>query len=160
MYQTKNLTTMNTADYKKILMTAIGNEIEAYEFYANAANKSNDANLKSIFTELAEEEKKHKILLESFLKNESTQMNFHTSSDYKISESTELPELTTSMSFKDGVALAMKKEEEAMMMYRQFAEASVDQPQKNTFNQLAIMEQGHKVKLEELYNNTAYIEVW
>ena len=151
---------MNTADYKKILTSAIGNEIEAYEFYANAASKTNDANLKSIFAEFAEEERKHKVLLESFLKNETTAMNFHTSSDYKISESVKLPALTTNMSFKDGVALAMKKEEEAMTMYRQFAEASVDKAQKDTFNQLAIMEQGHKVKLEELYNNTAYIEVW
>jgi rubrerythrin len=151
---------MGTIDYMKILETAIGNEIEAYEFYANAAKKSNDINLKAIFNELAEEEMKHKLQLEAFLKNESKQMNFHAGADYKVSESVELPKLTADMSFADGVALAMKKEEEAMVMYQQFANASVDANQKNIFQQLAIMEQGHKIKLEGLYTNTAYIEAW
>ena len=151
---------MNTSDYKRILKSAIGNEIEAYEFYTNVVSKSSNANLKAIFTELAEEENKHKVILESFLNNESTQMNFQTTSDYKISESVELPKLTTSMSFTDGIALAMKKEEEAMTMYQQFANASMDPAQKNTFLQLAKMEQGHKVKLEGLYNNSAYNEIW
>jgi len=151
---------MNAADYKRILKMAIDNEIEAYEFYASAARKSADSNLKAIFLELSEEEMKHKVLLEAFLKNESAQMNFHTSADYKISESVELPKLTPQMSFADGVALAMKKEEEAMNMYQQFADASVDANQKNTFLQLAKMEQGHKKKLEDLYTNTAYVEAW
>jgi len=151
---------MNTADYKRILQTAIGNEIEAYEFYTSAAGKSSDANLKSIFAELAEEEMKHKVLLESYLNNEKAQMNFHNTPDYKIAESVKLPKLTANMSFADGVALAMKKEEEAMVMYQQFADASVDTNQKNAFLQLAKMEQGHKIKLEGLYTNTAYTEVW
>jgi len=151
---------MNTADYKRILKTAIGNEIEAFEFYESAAKKSNDTNLKSIFAELADEEMKHRILLESFLNDEAGKMSFSNSPDYKISESVELPKLTTNMSFADGVALAMKKEEEAMSMYQQFADASTDTDQKNTFLQLAKMEQGHKIKLERLYTNTVYTEVW
>lgn len=151
---------MQTTDYKKILATAIGNEIEAYEFYASAAKKSNDSNLKAIFTELAEEEMKHKVLLESFLKNEALTMKFQSTTDYKVSESVELPKLSPTMSFAEGIALAMKKEEEAMVMYQQFANASANPNQKNTFLQLAKMEQGHKTKLEGLYTNTAYIEVW
>lgn len=151
---------MNTTDYKKILKTAIGNEVEAFEFYSSAAKKSKDANLKGIFSELADEEMKHKILLESFLSNEKSQMNFHNAPDYKISESVELPRLTAEMSFAEGIALAMKKEEEAMEMYQQFANASSNADQKNAFLQLAKMEQGHKIKLEGLYTNTAYTEVW
>jgi rubrerythrin len=147
-------------NYKKILETAVGNEVEAYEFYINAAKKLTDANLKAIFTELAEEEMKHKHLLEGYLKNEKLEMNFHAGADYKVSEMVELPKLTPQMSFTDGVALAMKKEEEAMEMYKQFASASSDPAQKNAFEQLAIMEQGHKTKLEGLYTNSAYIEAW
>jgi len=62
------------------------------------------------------------------------------------------------MSYVDGIALAMKKEEEAMKMYTKFAEASIDADLKNTFSQLAKMEKGHKLKLETLYNNSAYNE--
>ena len=151
---------MNNSDYKEILATAIGNEVEAYEFYLNAVSKTNDTNLKAIFNELAQEELKHKVLLESFLKNVGSTMNFHSGPDYKISESVELPKLSSKMSFAEGVALAMKKEEEAMNMYMQFAQASIDLEHKKTFEQLAIMEQGHKAKLESLYTNTAYIEAW
>jgi len=151
---------MTTEEYKKILLMAIDNELEAYEFYHSAAAKSVDAGLKEIFAELADEEMKHKKLIESFVSDFSTKMNFHNSTDYKVSESVELPKLTTTMSFADGIALAMKKEEEAMVMYTNFAEASANTDQKNTFLQLAKMEQGHKIRLENLYNNAAYNEIW
>ena len=149
---------MNDTSFKSTLSMAINNEIEAYEFYKYAANKSKDANLKTIFAELAEEELKHQHLLESFLKNGIEKMHFQDSVDYKISETIELPKLTTDMSYVDGIALAMKKEEEAMKMYTKFAEASIDADLKNTFLQLAKMEKGHKLKLETLYNNSAYNE--
>jgi rubrerythrin len=150
-----------STDYKGILKMAINNEVEAYEFYKQAETKSKDGNLKSIFAELAGEEMKHKKTLEGFLNNEALELNFSVSGpDYKIAESLELPKLTSDMSFSDGVALAIKKEQEAMDMYQQFADASINQAQKNTFLELAKMELGHKVKLEELYNNTAYNEVW
>lgn len=151
---------MNT-DYKKILEMAIGNEIEAFEFYSQAASKSKDVNLKSIFTELAEEEMKHKKTLEGFLHNNSLKFHFQVSSqDYKIAESIELPKLSNEMSFADGVALAIKKEQEAKEMYQKFADASVDQAQREIFLELTTMELGHKLKLEELYATTAYVEAW
>lgn len=151
---------MTANDYKNILQMAIANEIEAYEFYLNAANKSKNANLKATFTELAEEEKKHKVTLEAFINNETKQMHFKETADYKISESIELPKLTANMSFADGLALAMKKEEEAMKMYQDFANASDNNAQKEMFVQLAIMEKGHKTRLEDIYSSTAYTEVW
>ncbi len=151
---------MDSTEYKKILTMAINNEIEAYEFYSSAAEKSKTANLKATFKELADEELNHKKTLEHFVNNESKQMQFQNVADYKLSESVELPKLTSEMSFADGIALAMKKEEEAMLMYTKFAEISSTQEQKEIFLQLAKMEQGHKTRLEDLYSNTAYTEVW
>ncbi|MBE0639234.1 MAG: ferritin family protein [Bacteroidales bacterium] len=150
-----------STDYKKILEMAIGNEIEAHDFYMHAASRSKNELLKSIFTELAEEEEKHKRTLEGFLNNQSLKLNFHvTAPDYKIAETIELPKLTTEMSFADGVALAIKKEQEAMEMYQKFADASSDVEQQKIFLELATMELGHKVKLEDIYVDTAYKEVW
>jgi rubrerythrin len=60
----------------------------------------------------------------------------------------------------DAIALAMKREEEAMDMYKEFAAISIDEGQKETFLSLATMEQGHKTKLEDLYVGTAFPEVW
>lgn len=150
-----------SSDYKKILEMAIGNEVEAYEFYQQAAAKSKSENLKAIFSELAGEEMKHKKTLEGFLQNEALKLNFHVSNpDYKVAETLELPKLTPEMSFAEGVALAIKKEQEAMEMYQKFADASTDVSQKKIFKELANMELGHKVKLEEVYVSTAYVEVW
>ncbi len=160
-FLTKNNNNMNNADYHRILKMAIQNEIEAYEFYLSASLKAKSDNLKGTFRELAEEELNHKRTLEGFVMNESLKLNFKAStSDYKIAESTELPPLTSDMSFAEGIALAMKKEEEAMLMYQGFADAIENQNEKEVFLQLAIMEQGHKVRLENIYTNAAYTEVW
>ena len=87
-------------------------------------------------------------------------MSFKENKDYQISETVEEKALSTSMNFKDAIALAMKKEEEAMNMYKQFAEASDDDKQRKTFEELVKMEQQHKTRLEDIYVNAAYTEVW
>lgn len=151
---------MNSEEYKKILSGAIGNEIEAHEFYKSAAEKSVNSNLKRIFKELADDELKHQRLLENYLNDEKVQLSFTNVADYKVSESVKLPQLTATMSYTDGIALAMKKEEEAMRMYQEFAEVTTDTHKKNIFLQLADMEKNHKSRLEDMYTNSAYNETW
>ncbi len=147
-------------NYKEILAMAIKNEVEAYEFYKDAAEKVSNSMLKDTFEELAKEETSHKLLLEGYLANEGQKMSFVESADYKVSESVELQTLSTEIAFKDAIALAMKKEQEAMELYQSFADMSATAEQKNTFLQLATMEQGHKVRLEGIYTNAAFAEAW
>jgi len=151
---------MHIEMYKKILGMAIENEIEAAEFYQCVHDKTQDAKLQSIFDGLAEEERNHRALLECFLADESRPMKFKAVHDYKVSETVEMPRLSMEMKPVDAIALAMKKEEEAMSMYREFAEASHDAGQKDVFENLARMEQSHKTKLEDLYTSMAFPEVW
>ncbi|MBP8633285.1 MAG: ferritin family protein [Synergistaceae bacterium] len=148
-------------NYKEILKMAVGNEVEAYEFYRDAAAKMKDPAMKKTFMELADEESGHKVLLEGYLNNEMKDMKFSEEKDYKVAETVEAPQaLSTDMAFKDAIALAMKKEQEAMEMYQQFADASEGAKQKETFLELAKMEKGHKVRLEGIYTDIAFIEVW
>jgi len=148
-------------NYKEILKMAVGNEVEAYEFYRDAAAKMKDPAMKKTFQELADEESGHKVLLEGYLSNEMKDMKFSDEKDYKVAETVEAPQtLSTDMAFKDAIALAMKKEQEAMEMYQQFADASEGAKQKETFLELAKMEKGHKVRLESIYTDIAFIEVW
>lgn len=146
--------------YKDILAMAVENEVEAHEFYKAAAEKIQDKNLKKTFEDLAQEETKHKVLLQGYLKNDMKTMKFKENKDFQLSETVEEKTLSTDMSFKDAIALAMKKEEEAMNMYRQFAEASEEEKQKETFEELVKMEQQHKTRLEDIYSNAAFVEVW
>lgn len=148
-------------NYKEILKMAVANEVEAYEFYRDAAAKMKDPSMKKTFEELADEESGHKVLLEGYLSNEMKNMKFNEEKDYKVAETVEAPQtLSTDMAFKDAIALAMKKEQEAMEMYQNFADASEGAKQKETFLELAKMEKGHKVRLEDIYTNVAFIEVW
>ena len=58
---------MKAEDAKKIIATAIDREVEAYTFYRTVSDRVKDPALKSLFDELAGEEKKHRVFLEGFL---------------------------------------------------------------------------------------------
>lgn len=151
---------MQSENYKKILAFAVENEVEAYEFYKGVAEKTQDANLKQIFEELASEEKGHEQLLQGFLATGANPLIFVETADYKVAETIDKPKLSLEMKPVDAIALAMKNEAEAMEMYQKLAENSTDADQKEMFLNLAKMEQGHKTRLEDLYTNMAFPEVW
>lgn len=151
---------MNKEEFKSIIAFAVDNEVEAYEFYRDAALKIKDEQLKATFENLAKEELEHKKFLEDFLKSGSEEITLDVDQDYKIAETLDSPELSTDMSFADAIALAIKKEEEAMIMYNNLAQACLDQEEKDLFLGLEEMERTHKVKLEEIYLEVGYSEVW
>ncbi len=151
---------MNQNEYKKIISLAIEREVEAYTFYRAISDKAKDKNLKSIFKKLAEEEQEHRRTLEEFLTKTSDIMHFSESKDYKIVDALLTPSLTADIKPVEGIVIAIKNELEAMQMYTQLANASTEAAQKNVFLELASMERGHKSKLEDIYTNMAFPEVW
>ena len=151
---------MGNKDLRSIIDFAVENELEAYEFYKDAADKVADDFLKETFQDLAADELEHKEFLENFLESEVEEIELREVSDYKISETIDKPELSVEMKFVDAIALAIKNEEEAMFMYKSLAEACVDNQHEKLFLGLMEMEKMHKAKLEEIYLNVAYAEVW
>ncbi len=151
---------MNQDEYRKIISNAISQESEAFAYYNAVSEKAKDAGIKRLFKDLAGEEAGHKRTLESFLKRETDKMHFAESKDYKIADALPTPPLTPDLKPVDGIVIAIKKELEAMQMYTQLAGASADGEQKNIFLELASMERGHKSKLEDIYTNMAFPEVW
>ena len=150
---------MQLEQFKKIIGTAIKAEVEAFEFYSAAAAKVEGASLKAIFNELAAEERQHKAFLEKLL-TQVKPASLDAKQDYKVSESVEKPQLSVRMKPVDAIALAMKNEDEAMRMYTELAKASVERDQKDMFVSLAQMEQGHKIRLEAMYTDMAFVEAW
>ena len=151
---------MKSANLRSIIDFAVENELDAYEFYRDAAEKVDDDFLRETFEDLASEELEHKKFLQEFLVSEVEEIRLKEFSDYKISETIDKPELTVAMKFSDAIALAIKNEEEAMFMYQSLAEACVDKEHEKLFMGLMEMEKMHKAKLEEIYLNVAYGEVW
>ncbi len=151
---------MKSEDFKKIISLAIDREVEAYTFYKTVGDKVKDKNLKSLFTELAGEEKKHREFLQDFLAKEGKTMKFEAAPDYKVYETLKTPALTADLKPLDGLTLAIKKELEAMQMYTRLAGASADPQQQMLFTGLANMESQHKARLEDIYVNMAFPEAW
>ena len=151
---------MNQDEFKKIMLRAIDNEVEAYTYYRTVSDKVKDKKLKDLFDGLAKDEAKHKLTLEGFLTKAPEKLHFAESKDYKVVDAIPTPPLTPDLKPIDGIVIAIKKELEAMQMYTQLANASADGEQKNIFLELASMERGHKSRLEDIYTNMAFPEVW
>jgi rubrerythrin len=151
---------MKADDAKKIISLAIEREVEAYTFYRTVADKVKDPALKKIFTELAGEEKQHREFLQGMLSKDVAKMNFDAKKNYKVVDAMATPPLSVDMKPLDGIIVSIKKELEAMQMYTQLANLSNDTEQKLLFSQLANMESGHKARLEDIYTNMAFPEVW
>jgi rubrerythrin len=151
---------MNAEDAKKIISDAIDSEVEAYTFYTSVSNRAHDPALRKLFEELAGEEKKHRQFLETFLAKDTANLGFTTTKDYKVGDNLPTPKLTDDLKPLEGLVIAIKKELEAMQMYTQLATLSIDAEQELLFSQLATMERGHKARLEDIYTNMAFAEVW
>jgi rubrerythrin len=151
---------MKPEDFKAIIVSAIDSEIEAFDFYHNVSEKVEDSALKRIFSELAVEEKGHRAFLQSILNRGGDALQVDDSQDYKLAETLETPPLTMDMKPTEGIALAIRKELDAMQMYTQLSRVSLDPGEKQTFLELAKMEKGHKTRLEDIYTNMAFPEVW
>ena len=151
---------MKADDAKKIIATAIDREVEAYTFYRGIADKVKDSALKSLFAELAGEEKKHREFLQGMLTKDISKMKFDPSHDYKVADTLPSPALSVDMKPLEGIVVSIKKELEAMQMYTQLANLAKDTETQLLFSQLANMERGHKARLEDIYTNMAFPEAW
>ena len=152
---------MDKMELEKIFSDAITREIEAHEFYLAISGKVVNPDVKKVFGELAQEELGHMELLTKFKNDPSLSMKIEiTPQDYKIAEATELPRFDIQMKPADAIALAMKKEEEAVKFYRGMAAVSQDAEVKNKFEYLAGMELTHKNRLENVFVGIGYPEVF
>jgi rubrerythrin len=147
-------------NFAEIIQFAIDREIEAETFYLEIAAKTTNEAMRGIFVGFAGEEKKHQQMLKGILNTKETNLKFEPVSDYNISETVEAARLTSEMTMADAFSIAMKKEEEAMKMYQRLASDSPSEEYRKLFEDLAVMEQGHKVKMEKYYTDVAYNEVW
>jgi rubrerythrin len=151
---------MKTEDFRQIISQAIEGEIEAYTYYRTVSEKVEDIALKNIFAELAGDESKHRDFLQGIILKGHDSLHVEEAQDYKIADTLASPTLSVSLKPIDGITLAIRKELDAMQMYTQLAQVTGDTEEKKTFLELAKMEKGHKARLEDIYTNMAFPEVW
>jgi rubrerythrin len=151
---------MKPEDFRQIISQAIEGEKEAYAYYRTVSEKVMDPALKNVFAELAGDELNHRDFLERIAAKGPASLHVEESHDYKIADTLESPALSANLKPIDGITLAIRKELDAMQMYTRLAQAAGDSEEKKMFLELAKMEKGHKARLEDIYTNMAFPEVW
>ena len=151
---------MILSEYKNIIKFAMENEVEAQKFYEEAAKKVENTQLKEMFSDFAEEEKRHREILKQVYISNRMGDYFHEGQDFHIAEDMDLPDLSMDMKPADAIALAMKKEEAAMIQYTELAESCPEPDKKKVFLDLVAMERGHKLRMENAFVDIGYPEVW
>ena len=152
---------MDRTQLDDLLSTAIAREVEANAFYRQVAERSANPNVRSVFAELAAEELGHKNLLEGVRRDPNLIRRFSApAADYKVAEATALPALSVDMKPADAIALAMKKEQQAVEFYLDLAARASDSELVKSLNALANMEKGHKTRLEDVFVQIGYPEVF
>ncbi len=151
---------MDRMELERTFSIAAKRELEARDFYTAVAEKCHDAAMRELFEKLAADETGHFELLEKFRADPAKVMKIAApESDWKIAESQELPVPNADMKPKDAIALAMKREQQAVEFYRALA-ASASADTKDIFENLANMELTHKHRLERLFIDVGYPEVF
>lgn len=138
---------------------AIGQEIEARDFYKQAAEKVTNPGVREIFKQLSLDEAEHERTLSTLSTDKSLAGKFIAPEiDYKIAEGAATPVLSTAMKPADAIMLAVKKEQEAVEFYTMLAKKAKDQSIAAMLQALAAMELGHKQKLENAFVQVGYPE--
>ncbi|MDZ7335735.1 MAG: ferritin family protein [candidate division KSB1 bacterium] len=139
---------------EQALKVAIDAEIQAYNLYTSAAQKISGAGTKTMLTELAQQELGHRRKLEHVLaKKDYSVLGKSVPKESRgiaefLADTEELPANATTQQV---MIFAIKKEERAFNFYTTLKDQFLGTELENLFSGLAAEEQGHKVKLEEDY---------
>lgn len=151
---------MDAEQFESIIQDAIQGEIEARDFYTGAAERVDDPAVKKIFARLSKEEDGHRHRLQTIKSDPMAKVEFKKVTDYGVAEEQEWPALSLDMKPADALQLSIKKEQAAMENYQALANAVDSAELKKVLSELAEMERGHKVHLEQLFVNVAFPEAW
>lgn len=143
-----------------IITRAIRDEEEANAFYQAIERQATNETVKRLFLGLAREELGHKAFLEKCRSDPALLAKLPTVVDYQIAATVPAPTPGQLHKPADAIALAMKKEQQAVDLYRSLAAATQDPALRTTLEGLARMEQEHKRQLEEAFVGVGYPETF
>ena len=138
-----------------IIDFAISQELEAADFYRRVGEKEVQDGKKNLFLQFADEEDKHRRLLEN-LKSGSTTTDTALVDDYKFTWITDIKRsnyvadlhYTPGMPYRDILMLAAKREEKALDLYNLLLAKAEDDASRKLFKMLCQEEAKHKLFLE------------
>ncbi len=136
----------------KFLDFACEKEEEAAHFYITCADLTDRIQMKNVFLEMAEEEKKHAEMIKNLDSVNIESLNIKEVQDLKIGDYLVEEEFRKDMTYQELLILAIKREEKAFKMYMELSERG-DSQMKKLFLFLANEESRHKNRLELEYDD-------
>src|SRR3989304_1508766 len=148
---------MATMDVKEIVKQAAQQEEKAHKFYTDALKFVNDAAARVGIKELADEELKHKDMLQKVDASKIKQFKPAKIHDLHITEYLVDKDVHEIKDFQDVLIVAMKKEQKSYNFYVSMAKSSDNSDMKKLCKMLAQEELKHKHKLELYYDDNVYL---
>ncbi len=147
------------AELQPLIEQAIRQEELSHEFYTRLAKLVTHQETRETLEWLAKDELEHKAFLESCLTPSGCALAGH-AQDTHLAEVMKTPAITSEMTPKEALMVAMKREESAYHFYQRLATLQPPGDARVFLEKMAKMELGHKEKVEYLYANVAFPEVW
>lgn len=145
-------------DIKEIVKQAVEQEDKAYKFYTEALKVVKDAAAKVWLKELADEELKHKKLLENLDVSKIKKFKPGKIQDLHITEYLVDKDMAEVKDAQDLLIVAMKKEQKSYNFYVSLAKSTDSDDAKKVCKMLAQEELKHKHKLELYYDDIVFRE--
>ena len=148
-----------TTELEAIIKNAIAQEELSHEFYRRLAKVVTHKETRETFEYLAHEELEHKVFLESCLTPQGCKL-VGQAQNVHLAEMLEAPAFSEEMSPRDTLVIAMKREEGSHRFYQTLAGLQPPGEIRTFLEKMAQVELSHKEKVEYLYDNVAFPEVW
>ena len=148
-----------STELEAIIKSAITQEELSHDFYRRLAGLVSQAETKNTLEYLAKEELEHKAFLQSCFTPQGC-MLVGEAQNVHLAEMLEAPAITDAMSPKEALTIAAKREEGAYKFYQALAALQPPGDVRSFLEKMAKVELHHKEKVEYLYDNAAFPEVW
>jgi rubrerythrin len=148
-----------STEMEAIIKSAIAQEELSHAFYQRLAGLVSQVDTKDILAFLAKEELEHKAFLQSCFTPQGCKLAGEAQNTH-LAELLKAPTITDDISPKEALVIAMKREEGSYRFYQALAELQPPGEIRDFLLKMAKVELGHKEKVEYLYDNAAFPEVW
>jgi len=142
-----------------LIRQAIAQEEWSRAFYQRMADLVSHPEARETFEYLAQEELEHRDFLKQCLTPAGCVLAGQ-ATDTRLAEIMQTPPISEELSPKDALVVAMKREEASYNFYKHLASLQPPGEIKDFLDKMAAVELSHKEKVEYLYNNAAFPEIW
>lgn len=148
-----------SAEMEAIIKSAIAQEELSHAFYQRLAGLVSHQETKDILEFLAKDELEHKAFLQSCFTPQGCKL-VGEAQNVHLAEMLAAPAISGDLSPKEALVIAMKREEGSYRFYQTLAGLQPPGEIQAFLEKMAKVELKHKEKVEYLYDNAAFPEIW